>query len=63
MLIRLLRAYLAPYQRPIAGLLLLSLAGTMAGLVTTQKTPNPSTAAITAKTASFRNTGTSLGRA
>ena len=33
MLIRLLRAYLAPYQRPIAGLLLLSLAGTMAALL------------------------------
>jgi ATP-binding cassette subfamily B multidrug efflux pump len=33
MLIRLLRAYLAPYQRPIAGLLVLSLAGTMAALL------------------------------
>jgi ATP-binding cassette subfamily B protein len=33
MLIRLLRAYLAPYQRPIAGLLALSLAGTMAALL------------------------------
>jgi ATP-binding cassette, subfamily B, multidrug efflux pump len=33
MLIRLLRTYLARYQRPIAGLLLLSLAGTMAALL------------------------------
>jgi hypothetical protein len=33
MLIRLLRAYLAPYRRPIAGLLVLSLAGTMAALL------------------------------
>jgi ATP-binding cassette subfamily B multidrug efflux pump len=33
MLIRLLRAYLATYQRPIAGLLALSLAGTMAALL------------------------------
>ena len=33
MLIRLLRSYLAPYRRPIAGLLLLSLAGTMAALL------------------------------
>jgi ATP-binding cassette subfamily B multidrug efflux pump len=33
MLIRLLRAYLASYQRPIAGLLVLSLAGTMAALL------------------------------
>ena len=33
MLIRLLRTYLAPYRRPIAGLLLLSLAGTMAALL------------------------------
>jgi ATP-binding cassette, subfamily B, multidrug efflux pump len=33
MLIRLLRTYLARYQRPIAGLLILSLAGTMAALL------------------------------
>jgi ATP-binding cassette, subfamily B, multidrug efflux pump len=33
MLIRLLRAYLASYRRPIAGLLVLSLAGTMAALL------------------------------
>jgi ATP-binding cassette, subfamily B, multidrug efflux pump len=33
MLIRLLRSHLAPYQRPIAGLLILSLAGTMAALL------------------------------
>ncbi len=33
MLIRLLRTYLAPYQRPIYGLLILSLAGTMAALL------------------------------
>ena len=33
MLIRLLRTYLAPYRRPIAGLLILSLAGTMAALL------------------------------
>ena len=33
MLIRLLRAYLVPYRRPIAGLLVLSLAGTMAALL------------------------------
>src|SRR5688572_1121829 len=33
MLIRLLRAYLAPYRRQIAGLLILSLAGTMAALL------------------------------
>jgi ATP-binding cassette, subfamily B, multidrug efflux pump len=33
MLIRLLRGYLAPYQRTIAGLLTLSLAGTMAALL------------------------------
>ena len=33
MLIRLLRAYLAPYQRPITGLLILSVAGTMAALL------------------------------
>src|SRR5688500_20153553 len=33
MLIRLLRTYLAHYQRPIAGLLILSLAGTMAALL------------------------------
>jgi len=33
MLIRLLRTYLAPYQRPIYGLLTLSLAGTMAALL------------------------------
>jgi ATP-binding cassette subfamily B multidrug efflux pump len=33
MLIRLLRTYLAPYRRPIAGLLVLSLAGTMAALL------------------------------
>jgi ATP-binding cassette, subfamily B, multidrug efflux pump len=33
MLIRLLRTYLAPYRRPIYGLLLLSLAGTMAALL------------------------------
>jgi ATP-binding cassette, subfamily B, multidrug efflux pump len=33
MLIRLLRTYLAPYQRPIAGLLILSLAGAMAALL------------------------------
>src|SRR5215203_3431032 len=40
-----------------------ALAGTIVGMVTTQKTPSPSTAAITAKTASFRNTEASLGRA
>jgi ATP-binding cassette, subfamily B, multidrug efflux pump len=33
MLIRLLRTYLAPYRRPITGLLILSLAGTMAALL------------------------------
>ena len=33
MLIRLLRSYLAPYKRPITGLLILSLAGTMAALL------------------------------
>jgi ATP-binding cassette, subfamily B, multidrug efflux pump len=33
MLIRLLRRYLAPYRRPVAGLLALSLAGTMAALL------------------------------
>jgi ATP-binding cassette subfamily B multidrug efflux pump len=33
MLIRLLRTYLAQYKRPIAGLLILSLAGTMAALL------------------------------
>ena len=33
MLIRLLRTYLAPYQRPITGLLVLSIAGTMAALL------------------------------
>ena len=33
MLIRLLRSYLAPYRRPVAGLLALSLAGTMAALL------------------------------
>jgi ATP-binding cassette subfamily B protein len=33
MLIRLLRTYLARYQRPIVGLLILSLAGTMAALL------------------------------
>jgi ATP-binding cassette, subfamily B, multidrug efflux pump len=33
MLIRLLRSHLAPYKRPIAGLLILSLAGTMAALL------------------------------
>jgi ATP-binding cassette subfamily B multidrug efflux pump len=33
MLMRLLRTYLAPYQRPITGLLILSLAGTMAALL------------------------------
>ena len=33
MLIRLLRSHLAPYQRPITGLLILSLAGTMAALL------------------------------
>jgi ATP-binding cassette subfamily B multidrug efflux pump len=33
MLIRLLHTYLAPYRRPIAGLLILSLAGTMAALL------------------------------
>jgi ATP-binding cassette, subfamily B, multidrug efflux pump len=33
MLIRLLRSYLAPYRRPVAGLLTLSLAGTMAALL------------------------------
>ena len=33
MLSRLLRTYLAPYRRPITGLLILSLAGTMAALL------------------------------
>ena len=33
MLIRLLRSHLAPYKRPITGLLILSLAGTMAALL------------------------------
>jgi ATP-binding cassette subfamily B multidrug efflux pump len=33
MLIRLLRSHLAPYKRPIVGLLILSLAGTMAALL------------------------------
>ena len=33
MLIRLLRTYLARYRRPITGLLILSLAGTMAALL------------------------------
>jgi ATP-binding cassette, subfamily B, multidrug efflux pump len=33
MLIRLLRTYLAVYRRPIIGLLILSLAGTMAALL------------------------------
>ena len=33
MLIRLLRSYLAPYRRPVAGLLALVVAGTMAALL------------------------------
>ena len=36
MLIRLLRSYLAPYRRPIAGLLLLSLAGHDGRIATAQ---------------------------